>query len=188
MAFDSPLHHWLLPSNPVFIKQPHHLSVQEECACRQGPRTTTATASFSLHFGGDRRGRGSERLTAGLLWLKAFLTGPCSLLVLSLACIFFPSKISLSPSFRCNVPVGYCLEYWNSLCLVLFVRHSVRIPPPTHSWLRNVLWLPSQVSTHFITSLSPRSLYVLFSFTFYMFYLSPSLCPCLSLCSSFQGW
>lgn len=92
----------------------------------------------------------------------------------------FPSKIKLSPSFRCNVPVGYCLEYWNSLCLVLFVRHSVRIPPPTHSWLRNVLWLPSQVSTHFITSLSPHSLVFLFSFTFYTFYLFPSSCPTLS--------
>lgn len=151
------------------------------CVCCQGPITTTtpAAASFCLHFGGDRRGRGSERLTAGLLRFQAGLSGPCSLLVLSLAFLFFLPKSLVPPSFRCDVPVGFCLEYWNSLCLVLFVRHSVRIPPPTHSWLRNVLRLPSQVSTHFITSLSPtRSLFFLFSLTFSgHFYLSPSSRP-----------
>lgn len=114
--------------------------------------------SASILDPGDRRGRGSERLTAGLLRLQACLTGPCSRLVLSLAFfLFILPKSPLSPSFRCVVPVGvfFCLEYWNSLCLVLFVRHSVRIPPPTHSWLRNVLRLPSQVFAHFITSWSP---------------------------------
>lgn len=109
MAFASLVRHWLPPSGPVCIKRPHHLSVPEECAWHRGPGAAAATARFSLHFGGDRRGRGRGRLTAGLLWLKAFLTGPCSLLVLSLA--FFPSQFSRSPSFCCNVPVGYCLEY-----------------------------------------------------------------------------
>lgn len=75
--------------------------------------------------------------------------------------------MSYSPSFRRDVPaLFFCSEHWNSLRLVLFVRRSGRIPPPTHSWLRNVLWLPSQGSTHFITSLSPtRSSFFLFSLT-----------------------
>lgn len=52
----------------------------------------------------------------------------------------------------------------------------MRIPPPTHSWLRNVLRLPSQVSAHFITSLSPsRALFFLFSLTFPPFSSSPHI-------------
>lgn len=104
------------------------------------------------------RQRKVNRWTAAVYGLPYRTVQPAGSLI---SLPLFLSKISLSPSFRCDVPVGFCLEYWNSLCLVLFVRHSVRIPPPTHSWLRNVLRLPSQVSTHFITSLSPFSFFIL---------------------------
>lgn len=97
MASDSPLICCLPPSNPVFIKQPHHLSVQQECVHRQGleeNRRCQILPSILEETGG---GRGSERLTAGLLWLKPAFTGPCSLLVLSLAASF--SFQNLFPPF-----------------------------------------------------------------------------------------
>ena len=105
------------------------------------------------------------------------------MLFLPLACLFFLQKNSFP-----LVPLQYAsrvlpgIRNWNSLCLVLFVRHLVRIPPPTHSWFRNVLWLPSLVSTHSITSLSPaHSLFSSFELS-----LSP-LRFLLAVCSSVQG-
>lgn len=124
MALDSSLRHRLLPSNPLFIKQPHHLPVKEECVCCQGRRTATADASFCLRFKGDRRGRGSERLTAGLLRLKACLTGLCSLLVLSLAGVFFLPKSYFPPH---SVAMCQWVIAWNTeIACVLFYLSGIQ--------------------------------------------------------------
>lgn len=168
IAFDSP--------PPSFTGSLHQilylLNSPTTCLCRgicllSGPKNCYGCCQFLPSFWRRQkreRQRKVNRWTAAVLGLPYRTMQPAGSLI---SLPLFPSKISLSPSFHCDVPVGFCLEYWNSLCLVLFVRHSVRIPPPTHSWLRNVLRLPSQVSTHFITSLCPnRSLFFLFSLTF----------------------
>lgn len=168
------------------------------CAVRaQGRRT--AAASFCLHFEGGSRGRGKERLTAKTAAVLGIpyrtMQPPGSLISPPL----FPFRICLFPFIPLLCASGFLPEIglWNNLCRVLFVRHSVRIPPPTHSWLRNVLRLPSQVSTHFITSLSPtHSLFFLtfspFSSSLHILSLSPHCVPfypsaCLFRDDSYRG-
>lgn len=106
----------------------------------------------------------------------------------------FPSKISLSPSLLRDVPVGF----WNTeIACVLFYLSGIQWEFPLQPTAGS--GMSSQVSTHFITSLSPtRSL---------LFPSSPALalrCPPLptfppifisflrrvplSVRSPFQGW
>lgn len=150
------------------------------CAVRE-PTTTTSTTvppaaaaavTFCLHFGFRRqereRQRKVNRWTAAVTGLPYRAVQPAGSLI-SLPPFSF-QDLSFPPHSAAMCQWGFCLEYWNSLCLVLFVRLSVRIPPPTHSWLRNVLRLPSQVSTHFITSLPcARSLFYFSSSPFTSF-------------------
>ncbi|KAF3700093.1 hypothetical protein EXN66_Car015780 [Channa argus] len=88
------------------------------------PEKHTAAASFCLLFGGDRRGRGSERLTAGLLRFKSCLTGHYSLLVLSLACFFFLPNLSF-PLIPLQCASGFFA--WNTeIACVLFYLSGIQ--------------------------------------------------------------
>lgn len=203
MAFDSPpplSFCWFPPSNPVFIKQPHHLSVQEECVGCEGPRTDTA-ASFCLHFGGDRRGRGSERLTAGLLRFMACLTGLCSLLVLSLACLFFCPKSLFPPHsdamcqwvFAWNTEIACVLFYLSGIQwefpLQPTAGSGMSCDSPLKSPLTSSPPYPPSRSLFYLFALSPHFPLILpLSPHRFTFYLPPSSCLSLSVCSSFQGW
>ena len=93
------------------------------CAVRT-QETATASASFCLHFEGDRRGRGSERLTAGLLRFQAGLTGPGCLLGFSLACVFFLPKSLFPPH---SAAMCQWVFAWNTeIACVLFYLSGIQ--------------------------------------------------------------
>lgn len=178
LTLDSPLHHWHLPSNPIFIKQPHHLSVQEECVCCQSPGSTTAADYFCLPFRGDRRGRGSERLTAGLLRLKACLTGLCCLLVLSLACVFFLPKSNFPPH---SAALCQWVIAWNTeIACVLFYLSGIQWEFPLQPTAGSGMSCDSPLKSPLTSSPYPLTLELSFSpLTFYILFVPYHAPPCL---------
>lgn len=93
--------------NSVFVNSPH-LSVPEaEYVSCQHPRKHTAATILEAGSGG--RGR---RLTTGLLWFQACLTGPCGLLVLSSAGFFFLPNLSFPLIPQCGASGAFA---WNRL-------------------------------------------------------------------------
>lgn len=133
-----------------------------------GPKTTTPAASSFLDVGGERRGKSSYRLTAGLLWFQAFLTGPCSLLVLSLASLFFLPK-SLFPPLVCSeVPVGF----WNTeIACVLFYLSGTQWEFPLQPTAGSGMSFDSPLKSPLITSLSPLSFFIFSPLPHCLFFL-----------------